>query len=149
MEVERWIIISRIKGKTFYFKLDYCIYYHKHHNFSTSQGPPSSNDVSQKSESTQNTSGPQQIPKSTQNNSVSPANDTGNSNNPCWEVYKSMKIILKFLTWTIFIGIGNTIRGGRIGATAQRRGSSNAGNYNPNINVTGNDMQGIRWHYKE
>lgn len=40
----------------------------------------------------------------------------------------------------IFAGIGNSIRGGRGGMT-QRRGNSNAGNYNPNINVTGNDIQ--------
>lgn len=35
--------------------------------------------------------------------------------------------------------MGNSIRGGR-GGISQRRGSSNAGNYNSNINVTGNDM---------
>lgn len=41
----------------------------------------------------------------------------------------------------IFAGIGNSMRGGRGGGMTQRRGNSNAGNYNPNINVTGNDIQ--------
>lgn len=41
----------------------------------------------------------------------------------------------------IFVGIGSSIRGGRGGGMTQRRGNSNAGNYNPNINVTGNDIQ--------
>lgn len=47
------------------------------------------------------------------------------------------------MTKIIISGIGNTIRGGRGGGIAQRRGSGNTGNYNPNISVTGNDMQGI------
>lgn len=36
------------------------------------------------------------------------------------------------------VGLGNSIRGSRGGI--QRRGGSSSGNYNPNINVTGNDM---------
>lgn len=38
-------------------------------------------------------------------------------------------------------GIGNSIRGVRGGSMSQRRGGSSTGNYNPNINVTGNDIQ--------
>jgi len=99
-------------------------------NQASHQGPPS-NDVPQKSETSPNPgSNAQQTPKQAQNNSHSPSNDPGNtvSVNQSPGVPPSSK------------GMGNPIRGGRGGGMSQRRGNSSAGNYNSNINVTGNDI---------
>ncbi|XP_055309186.1 basic salivary proline-rich protein 2 isoform X2 [Sitodiplosis mosellana] len=104
--------------------------YNNYQNQSTNIGP-AANDASQKSESSSNTmSGTQPSSKPAQNSSHSPANDPGNSVS-----------INQSGVPPPSKGIGSSIRGGRGGGMTQRRGNSNAGNYNPNINVTGNDIQ--------
>lgn len=126
------------------------------YDFSANLGPVA-NETSQKSESSPNTmSGSQPSSKPVQNSSHSPANDPGNSvsinqsGGPPPSKGNFLKEIENFnfkyhfkITWKTSTGIGNqSIRGGRGGGgITQRRGNSNAGNYNPNINVTGNDIQ--------
>ncbi|XP_031630869.1 basic salivary proline-rich protein 2-like isoform X1 [Contarinia nasturtii] len=100
---------------------------YNYQNQSTNIGPPS-NDVAQKPEASSNTPNPssQQTSKPTQNNSHSSANDQSNTAPINQSGPPTSKVI------------GNSIRGGRGGGMSQRRGGSS---YNPNINVTGNDIQ--------
>lgn len=97
-----------------------------------------SSDVSQKPDSSPNT--PNTSSQSSKQNS-SPPNDQGNTINQSSGGMPILKTVIKNDTISdINLNTGNTIRVGR-GGMSQRRGGSSSGTYNPNINVTGNDVQ--------